>query len=492
MFEPRVPLRTAVYETEVPFCSTIVPQKSLNMSPLTETSLVHCGATDPVAVVSTKQLDTVLCTMNFAHSLLEMEISEARIALQRDAEELLNIDSVVDSLQAEIEAIHMRMAIQQEKRRAVETRILENKARISPARFLPTEILQQIFKSCLPNDRYVVPHIMSAPLLLCQICRRWRNIALATPELWSSIDVHDWGVWTADFYTAMVARWLAAARNRPLAVSVMCLQKWDWFRQYDPTQSGLFRLLASHSAQFRDLHIQASRGYIDAFIASGAYAVKHILISVMPTSFLVNSGHPLTLGTSNITHVALCGKEALIKFIPRATFPQITHLTLDRPGAEVDFMKILLDFPALVELKVKLFFHNENLEIVHPPADAMTLKHQALETLSIYLSEDALQFGDVTPLARIFDLLSLPSLRELAFVALGPGWEATVDEWLPDSVKVLFSGSSCSAKRLLYRNFKRPLDMVDSREQLRTLAIDLRVDNAGFGCHWYDIVSQQF
>ncbi|KIK39667.1 hypothetical protein CY34DRAFT_53007, partial [Suillus luteus UH-Slu-Lm8-n1] len=104
--------------------------------------------------------------------------------LQRDGEELLNIDSVVGNLQAEIEAIHMRMAVQQEKRRVVETRILQNRARISPMRFLPTEILQQIFKSCLPNDRYVIPHILSAPLLLCQICRRWRDIAQATPELW--------------------------------------------------------------------------------------------------------------------------------------------------------------------------------------------------------------------------------------------------------------------------------------------------------------------
>ncbi|KAG1746089.1 hypothetical protein EDB19DRAFT_2037439 [Suillus lakei] len=458
------------------------------MSHLTIISSVHCGAMDSVAVVSPKQLDVVLCTTNSANSPLGVEINEARIALQRDGEDLLNIDSVLNSLQAEIEAIHVRMSLQQEKRRAVETRILENKARISPVRFLPTEILQQIFKSCLPSDRYVIPHILSAPLLLCQICHRWRDIAQATPELWSSIDVHDWGVWTADFYTAMVARWLAAARTRPLAVSVVCLQKWDWFRHYDPTQSGLFRLLASHSARFHDLHIQASRGYIDALIASGSYAVKHILISVMPTSFLDSSGHSLTLCTSNITHVALCGKEALVNLIPRATFPRITHLTLDRPGAEVDFIKILLDFPALVQLQVKLFVHRESLDIVTPSPDATLLvKHQALEILSIYLSEDAIQFGNVAPLARIFDSLSLPSLRELAFFALGPGWEATVDEWLPDSVKVLFSGSSCSAKHLLYRNFKRPLDMNGSRDQLRNLAIDLRVDNAGFGCHWYDI-----
>ncbi|KAG2153855.1 hypothetical protein DEU56DRAFT_771399 [Suillus clintonianus] len=459
------------------------------MSLLTASS-VHYRAMDSITAVSAKQLDDVLCTMNSASSPLEVEISEARIALQRDGEELLNIDFVLDSLHAEIEAIHVRISLQREKRCAVESRILENKARISPVKFLPTEILQQIFKSCLPNDRYVIPHIMSAPLLLCQICRRWRDIAQATPELWSSIDVHDWGIWTADIYTAMVTRWLAAARTRPLAVSVVCLQKWDWFRHYDPTQSGLFRLLASHSVQFHDLHIQASRGYIDAFMTSGSYAMKHLLISVMPTSFLVNSGHPLTLCTSNVTHVALCGKEALINLIPRATFPQITHLTLDRPGAEVDFTKILFEFPALIKLKIKLFVHGESLDMVTPPSDATPLiKHQTLEILSIYLSEDAVQFGDVAPLARIFDSLSLPSLRELAFLALGPRWQAVVDEWLPDSVKVLFSGSSCSAKRLLYRNFKHPLDLDGCREQLKNHAIDLRVDNAGSGCHWYDIAS---
>ncbi|KAG0708328.1 hypothetical protein DFH29DRAFT_822132 [Suillus ampliporus] len=460
------------------------------MSPLTETSLVHCRAMDSITVVSAKQLDVVLCTMNSACSPLEMEINEARIALQRDGEEILNIESMLNSLQAEIDAIHVRMSLQQEKRRDVQTRILANRALVSPVRFLPTEILQHIFKFCLPDDRYIIPHIQSAPLLLCQICHRWRVIAQATPELWSSIDVHDWGVWTADLYTAMVARWLAASRTRPLAVSVMCLQKWDWFRQCDPTQSGLFRLLISHSARFHDLHIQASYGYINAFITSSSSAtVKHVLISVMSTAFLPNFEHPLPLCTSNITHLALCGKEAFINIIPQTAFPQITHLTLDRSGAEVDFRKILLDFPALVQLKVKFSGRRGCLDVTTPPPDAMPLKHRALEILRIYLSEDAVQFGNIAPLSRIFDSLSLSSLRELAFFALDPGWEAAVDEWLPDSVKALFGRSSCPSKHLLYRNFKCTLDKNDFREQLSSLAVDLRIDNVGFGCHWYDITS---
>ncbi|KAJ8582540.1 hypothetical protein M405DRAFT_750112, partial [Rhizopogon salebrosus TDB-379] len=94
-----------------------------------------------------------------------------------DREELQRTKSIMDSLRAEIE-------VQQEMRRTLESRILANEVRISPASYLPTEILQCIFKACLRSRDYVEPNIRSAPLLLCQICRRWRDVAEATPELW--------------------------------------------------------------------------------------------------------------------------------------------------------------------------------------------------------------------------------------------------------------------------------------------------------------------
>ncbi|OAX34722.1 hypothetical protein K503DRAFT_424281 [Rhizopogon vinicolor AM-OR11-026] len=104
---------------------------------------------------------------------------EAQLAWRRDGEELLRI-SPLGSLQAEI-------GIQQEKRRAVpQPRIFLNRAHISPVRSLPIEILQRIFTVCLPNERRVKPDIQSASLLLCQICWRWREVAEATSEPWSS------------------------------------------------------------------------------------------------------------------------------------------------------------------------------------------------------------------------------------------------------------------------------------------------------------------
>ena len=150
-------------------------------------------------------------------------------------------------------------------------------------------------------------------------------------------------------------------------------------------------------------------------------------------------------------------------------------------------MKILYDFPALVELKTKLCIGRGGLTVTPPDFDAEPMEHCTLEVLTIYLAQDLVKFGDVAPLARTFDSLSLPSLQELNFFALDSYREASVDQWLPDSVKALFDRSSCSAKRLLYCNFKPPVDMTVLGEQLKSVAVDLRVDSVSFDCPWYTL-----
>ncbi|KAJ7982993.1 hypothetical protein DFH06DRAFT_904033, partial [Mycena polygramma] len=61
---------------------------------------------------------------------------------------------------------------------------------------LPVEVNSEIFIHCLPSgpegfdsikyDR-MKPRSRNAPLLLLQICRTWRDIALGTPRLWSTV-----------------------------------------------------------------------------------------------------------------------------------------------------------------------------------------------------------------------------------------------------------------------------------------------------------------
>ncbi|KAF8205656.1 hypothetical protein K438DRAFT_517563 [Mycena galopus ATCC 62051] len=53
---------------------------------------------------------------------------------------------------------------------------------------LPLEILSEIFAYCVP-DEFITPNLTTAPLVLCGLCRQWREVAISTPELWSSLFV---------------------------------------------------------------------------------------------------------------------------------------------------------------------------------------------------------------------------------------------------------------------------------------------------------------
>ncbi|KAJ7029790.1 hypothetical protein C8F04DRAFT_887620, partial [Mycena alexandri] len=52
---------------------------------------------------------------------------------------------------------------------------------------LPTEITSSIFLQCLPIQERVEPPPSRAPLLLTQVCHHWRQVALVTCRLWSSL-----------------------------------------------------------------------------------------------------------------------------------------------------------------------------------------------------------------------------------------------------------------------------------------------------------------
>ncbi|KAJ7068769.1 hypothetical protein C8F01DRAFT_963465, partial [Mycena amicta] len=62
-----------------------------------------------------------------------------------------------------------------------------------PVLTLPPEILSEIFLHCLLEPDQPVPKLNPerprAPLLLLQICRTWRNVAIGTPRLWQRLSV---------------------------------------------------------------------------------------------------------------------------------------------------------------------------------------------------------------------------------------------------------------------------------------------------------------
>ncbi|KAH6896162.1 hypothetical protein BKA70DRAFT_1116954, partial [Coprinopsis sp. MPI-PUGE-AT-0042] len=91
------------------------------------------------------------------------------------------VEPRIVSLDAEIDALKKRRAI-------YASFVADHRALISPIRHMPPDILRNIFSHCVPYDTPgKVMQASEAPLLLVQICRHWRDLAIKTPTLWSTI-----------------------------------------------------------------------------------------------------------------------------------------------------------------------------------------------------------------------------------------------------------------------------------------------------------------
>ncbi|KAJ7265470.1 hypothetical protein B0H12DRAFT_199781 [Mycena haematopus] len=94
-----------------------------------------------------------------------------------------------------------------------------------PVLTLPTEITAEIFLCCLPLfDSLSVPNLnRSAAVVLAGVCRSWRNIAQATPALWSELEVQFGEIATRvaskpGLVEGHIDLLLSRAHNRPLSL----------------------------------------------------------------------------------------------------------------------------------------------------------------------------------------------------------------------------------------------------------------------------------
>ncbi|KAJ7314183.1 hypothetical protein DFH08DRAFT_638894, partial [Mycena albidolilacea] len=80
----------------------------------------------------------------------------------------------------------------------------------------PPEITSLIFAHCFLESpsSFPQPSPLKAPLLLAQICCQWRDIAIASPELWQSTGLVD----TRSVH--VFETWLARSGNHPLNLSL--------------------------------------------------------------------------------------------------------------------------------------------------------------------------------------------------------------------------------------------------------------------------------
>ncbi|KAF8214165.1 hypothetical protein K438DRAFT_1803004 [Mycena galopus ATCC 62051] len=98
-----------------------------------------------------------------------------------------------------------------------------------PVLRLPFEITAKIFVHCLPPfanlgwSRAINEYKHEAPMVLTSVCRTWRDIALATPALWSILtiifdSIPDQVISNPRSVDAFIDRWLTRAGDCPLSL----------------------------------------------------------------------------------------------------------------------------------------------------------------------------------------------------------------------------------------------------------------------------------
>ncbi|KAI5897248.1 uncharacterized protein SCHCODRAFT_02725950 [Schizophyllum commune H4-8] len=159
-----------------------------------------------------------------------------------------------------------------------------NKAFVAPVRRVPPELLSQIFLIVVADSHLLRLHEVRLCRSFARVCHAWRELALATPQLWSNVSFWLNG---SDNWQNLFARELQLTRDRPIDVT---LQQPLGDRQ--PTRS--WAILASQSNRWRALTV---------YLAGGA--LQHINPQPLVCSSLVSISFKdpwLKLGRSENTN----------------------------------------------------------------------------------------------------------------------------------------------------------------------------------------------
>jgi len=366
----------------------------------------------------------------------DKEAVEIRKILDKHTPKLAQILSElarVRALYEELENQHKRLADDMDAHRKLLSLPRRN--------LLPTDILQEIFLSCLPTSHDSIITKKEAPTLLTQVCSSWRCIALNTPRLWASIhipititnlDVPLLGE-SGDESLYMAATDLCMS-NRLTAVREWLSRSKDCQLSFtfgsDPSLVGpnkhceeAISLLLLQSTRWRRISVYASKYYVARFMALDAGLtplLESVTISEMPGR---GWGSPAATGgpsqvslfeNSNLRILRLSHLTQDIASLP-VRWAALSHLSLYcNLGAfeEPQIFELLKFCTRIVSFKLSTAFRpglaaSSNQANMHPPSSTV-VSLPFLEKLSLFHQTEAV-YPDIC------DSVEVPALQEIDY-----------------------------------------------------------------------------
>ncbi|KAK7022376.1 hypothetical protein R3P38DRAFT_2960754 [Favolaschia claudopus] len=372
-------------------------------------------------------------------------------------------NAATSKLQDDIDALSSAINAQRAILRDLKVKRLEAQHRLNlfldPMAHLPLELQSHIFVFVNSQSLPQKPSPNAAPMLFLRVCRLWRDIALATPMLWTKIQIDTSPC--GPNHLGLCEMWLKRARSLPLSVALrgplrLDQNLQDLLAQYSPQLKDLtltkhrsakgpqypyvvWELPEESLPSLRTLSIQPAGGYENAFwgnfeewldILRAAPQLSHCKmvdtfhdeeeVDVLPSQSVMlaslecmHLGEP---GTLNLRGTAGSSSIAILRYL---TLPALKVLTLSEPdipdGAFLSFLS--RSSPPLESLEMTLPHEEPWLE---PVVSRFLPLIPQLVTLDLAaVSQDSLlQVSDL--FLPYIDLLAsssevLPHLRVIVF-----------------------------------------------------------------------------
>ncbi|KAJ7706933.1 hypothetical protein B0H17DRAFT_1034873 [Mycena rosella] len=298
---------------------------------------------------------------------------------------------------------------------------------------LPPEILAEIFLHCLPDVEFVKPDITFAPILLCGICRPFREIALLTPGLWSSLR------FDAELATErdLIRSWLFRARKAPLSLRFHygAGEGWD-----SDSARSILQTIVELAPQWRNISLNITPG----------------LAKLLPTAGNFPLLEKLDFAAFGGFHAEVSFRDApKLRQVNALTYHRVRHTTTQLPwhqittlrAASISFdncLAILRDATNLVDGTFEV--GNERPDsLTEPVPDTLQLRMTHLQSLTL-VGMRALA-SPIAPM-HVLKYLTAPALKSLTLQFTPSDHDPAVDLNTSPFLSFIFR-SSCQLHTLV-------------------------------------------
>lgn len=383
------------------------------------------------------------CVPNMNHSggqlgdrTIDAIITEHKEQLDAALREFSDLEAVMDGIR------NIRKKIVKKKKHIIKS-INLHKNFVSTLWRLPTEVLSQIFHYCLPEIREFQhlkpPSVLEAPMLLTSVCRRWREVAIATPTLWCEllVTIDNEAQWRKRRIFCYKS-WLERSRGCPLSLELFTDSPYDWPK--------MIPFLRPHANRISSLciHMPFEERKFDILDILSPTLQELIIFTLDPTlyepifdidDFMADSQVQSIsqLSALHSLHVldSTFDVKLLSSFDP-ALWARPTNITIgaDEPATVLHLFRLA---PNLSSFHM-LYMLDENGT---PSCTLKSCTHTKLQSLRITSNHGRLSTRD---LSKLFDNLSLLNLR--AFQVNGEPL------WPHEEFKAFLTRSKCPLETL--------------------------------------------